>query len=163
MFIVETVDHYYHTEFNHDERSVYKYYNIGNTKLVDAEQFKLEDVLEEVDFYNFDYEGICYCQDGSTFKAIVSFDYIDCAYLERKTYTLLPEVEGLPVKEISFHFYDKYYGLDLTGYGLKLYIDDEGYYCGEYESQGFLKYWGDIYNHFGRYGGEIFYYYDWNN
>lgn len=158
VFVCETRNHYYHPEYDHDEVCTYYLYNIGNTKINMIDEFDVANYDEDLyEFYDVIINGVRYFSHFAS----ITYDSIDVLYLEKKAYKVLPVVFTVTVTEITYEYYDKYYGLDLTGYELDLYCNDEGDYQGEYEELGFLKYYRDVYNHFERFGGKVKYYGEW--
>lgn len=160
-FTLETRSHYYHSEFNHDEVCYYTIYNIGNTKINMIDDFNASKVkydnFEKADYY---IDGIRYVLYGTYIVGYPAIDSISNVYLERKDYIVPAYVWDLPVTEFETSFYDSYMKNDCSGLTYKVYYDSDGYYQGEYESIGRVKYWGEI-NIIEDDGGDVLYYGEW--
>lgn len=161
--IVNRQNYYYHTEWTHSECVTYKIFNIGNTKISDvASVFQTPtSKISSFSFRDHFRDGIKFIFHGTEATICTNFYDANAVYLERKEYVIPAYIEGLPITTNYTGYYAKYYNHDLTGITYKVYFDDSGYYQGEYESLGKLKYWADFVNAFEGDGGTVLFYGEW--
>ncbi len=157
---VEKRNHNYHSEFQNDEVSTYTYRNIGNTK-VNIPDSMVDTSEENMGYSSFYLGGISYSCFEETCSASVYLDEISTAYLAPGTYTLLPEIYGKPIKEITQHFYSEQ-SIKGLGYSIRTFFDDNGYYQGEYENLGYVKGLRYLSTDYEDNGGNVLYYADWH-
>lgn len=162
--------HYFHTEFNHDEMEVYTLKNIGNTKVNIPEIARGK--VEEANSYSnesFTQNGVDYtCLESFdtgelSWRANISFDAADVEYLPHGDYHVYAQIYGVPVTTFDYDYYDSRYELDLTGYTLCFFFDDDGIYKGDYASLGSIPFSNlrIINAHFEVYNGTAKYYGEW--
>lgn len=159
---------YYNHEYehypNHAECNKYIFYNIGNTKIDLPNDLKETDKnKDKYDLDKFYINGIYYSlfhddDNNPYFRASVSINECKDAYLRGGEFILPAKIEDIPILSIDYDTYYTSYRITYA-YTFKVYFDDStGYYKGEYESLGKVKYWKDI----EKAPAKILYYDDWH-
>lgn len=111
----EVYNHVEHSDwddtFDNEETTFYRFYNIGNTKVNIPEAYVGK--LSEADSYtpgDLLKDGISYSYSSEGYRANLSISYGSLLYLEKGHIYLLPEIYGVPVKQISMDFYTLFSG-----------------------------------------------------
>ncbi len=151
---------------------VYKFYNIGNSKLNIPNSCVPSQELLNSDASIADYRlgGVKYRRSSFGpynnmvyyYTAELYVSYHTKVFLEPSTYTVLPYIYDNPVRAIvHYDYYSQYWNYDQSGYAFNLYIDSEKNYQGEYAELGSISRLSisEVTSH----GGVINYYDDWHN
>ena len=126
---------------------VYKFYNIGNTKLnIPNSDVPSQELLnKEASLGDYRLGGVKYRYSSfgpynhivHYFTAELYVSYHTKIFLEPGTYTVLPYIYDNPVRAIvHYDYYSQYRNYDQSGYTFNLYIDNEKNYQGEYAELG---------------------------
>lgn len=132
VFMLETYNFYYHSEFTNSEVTYYTYTNIGNTEInID------ESIFTESNYDNyflrqeFTYQGVDYFYSyDETIQADISIDYFDLISVTPGAHLIYPEVFNIPVTTIYFPYY--VYNKNFSGYEYNVYFSSELIYQSEY-------------------------------
>lgn len=152
----------------HHEVSKYYFYNIGNTKVEIPEIYtgKSENLNSYTagDFIN---QGLHYFAYSDYYSVNLDISDGELLYLEKGHIKLLPEVDGVPIKQLGYDFYTIEWGdhdeMDLTGFILDVEFTEDFYYGVKYKEFGYVtataSYWSvsRILNKFEQMNGVINY------
>lgn len=172
-FTIDIHNHIDHTDLKlvHEEYVILTFSCIGNTIVnIPGQHIGSVDDADTYEIGNFVYEGISYSATSVDVDANITLDYAEVDYLPKGHLTLLPEVYGLPIKELSMDFYTVKWGdhaADYTGYILDTEFDENFRYSLKYKQFGYLNpidiyYWtpATYLGKFQSFGGEINYHVD---
>ena len=150
---------------------IYIFYNIGNSTVeLPSRGYPSVDYVENhcgvADYrlggvkYRWASYG-SYNNLKSYYSAELYVSYRTKIFLKPGTYTVLPYIYDRPVMAIvHYSYYNQYYNYNQSGYTFNLYVNEDGYYQGEYEELGKLGRF-DI-RDFTSDGGSVNYYSDWH-
>ncbi len=172
-FVIDIHTHIDHTDIKRvtEEYTTLTFSNVGNTVVnIPGQHIGSETKAGTYDIGNFVYEGISYTATTDYIDANITLDYAEADYLPKGHLTLLPDVFGLPIKELSMDFYTVKWGdhaADCTGYILDTEFDKNFKYGLEYKQYGYLNpidiyYWtpATYLGKFEEFGGEVNYHVD---
>ena len=172
-FVVDVHSHIDHTDLKRvtEEYTTFTFSNVGNTVVnIPSQHIGSVSEASNYDVGEFIYQGITYHSYSNEVSANITLDYAEVDYLPKGHLTLLPEVYGLPIKDLSMDFYTVKWGehaTDYTGYILDAQFDENFKYSLEYKQYGYINpitidNWplGTIVGRFQSFGGEINYHVD---
>lgn len=150
---------------------IFEFYNVGNTKIVGVDSFapsieKVETLpLTGDDFY---IDGVRYgshlistYNSGSQYMAHTVIYYWLQLLIEPGVHYVLPLIYDQKIERAVFWYYQEQpYSINMDGYELNVYFDEEGNYQGEYS---YLRSVVDRLSRFESYGGAVHYYDEWAN
>lgn len=163
QLVITSRCYYQHTEYNHNEVNEYIFYNIGNTTVSIPDEMKGDDSKQNLfTTDNFVENGVTYNlyekDDGENyFRANVTLDECDDAYLGGGVYILRAEIDGVRISEIDYDYYYYRFYVDHSIYQINVYYDNDGYYQGKYAGLGYVKYYLDAQKY-----GILNYYGEWD-
>lgn len=149
----------------------YEFYNIGNTKLDipsgyflnanEIAQLSRTDSTIFIDGVAYGYRLRTTYNSGSTFTARTYLAYYQQLIVKPGVHTILPDIYGEIVHRVVYSWYTEDYSsiLNMDGYELNVYFDENLQYQGEYADYGELEF---VSNRFVNYGGVIHYYDEWH-
>ena len=150
---------------------VYKYSNIGNTKVTLPSTCTPKDeiVIKEMGYDEYYLGGVRYSYTlyGSYpyykyyYSAHLYVTYLRAVFLKPGTYTVLPYYHDKVITAINTSTLSRLPNYHQKGYIFNLYVDSDKNYQGEYSELGTLDRF--TIKEFLNYGGEVRYYDEWHN
>lgn len=158
-----------HTHGSDFVYEIYRFYNIGNTKVTIPNYLPSKSIIDGLGIDKFYYGGVryglSYVGSGTSgnyyYAAELFVDYHRSIFLAQGTYTVLPTICNRIVKAIIYTSRLSVYYTIQTGYNFRLYINEDKSYQGEYSSYGSLDYFSI--SEFTSHGGTVEYYDQWHS
>ena len=148
---------------------IYKYYNIGNTKVdIPSDFIPSKEKISSMGVDTFYLGGVKYSYDNFGSATVAKYyhnaqlyvNYHRAIFLEPGTYTVLPSFYDRVVKAITYTRSNYAYNTNQSGYNFRLMVNSSGAYQGEYSELGTLE--KLTISEFLSRGGTVEYYDEWH-